>query len=939
MPQDSSRRDQPADRPAVAAEGSVEAAARALTADGARVAAARRLRPGVGTLAGLDRLAELAARLLGVGSGRISLLTDVQQVAGAAGPQPAGGERGEEPLAQRLCTRTAASGAPLAIADTTADERVAGPHAVTPGVVGSYLGVPLTVDGGHVVGVVCVFEPAPRSWSERDAALLQQVAAAAVAELELTALSGEYASSRALLELTIGAAELGTFDLDLATGVLTVNDRMLELVELTAETFSGAPEDVYARLHPADRESTIAAVQEAVGSGGEYRVEHRVVLPGGGYRWVAARGATQPGPDGAPARLLGVAFDVTSAREAGARVEHVLDSMAVAYLAVDTDWRVTYLNAEAARITGTSRERLVGRDVWEAFPAAAGTVFEEHYRRAAATGETVVFDAFYPAPLQVWVEVRVVPEGGRPNRGLALYFLDVTARKHAQHAAEAARRSAEAAAARQELLAAISRELSGALEAERAVTSLAQLVVPALGDWCVVSLVDDDAPASTPAGVLASTAAGRPHQLRRGLRDVGCWHRDEALLPLVEEYAEHRLGELTDTAFLWRALRHARPVPIPDATRAVTAVLEPGGRVREALARLAPSWAAIFPLRGRGRTVGLLTLFTGPDRAPLSPQEMSTAAEVADRAGLALDSARLYRQQRELAEGLQRSLLSEPPEPDHGQIVVRYLPAAEAAQVGGDWYDAFLQPSGATVLVIGDVVGHDTQAAAAMSQVRTVVRTLGALADDSPAQVLAGTDRVMANLEITTTATAVVARLEQSVDERRRGVTRLRWSSAGHPPAMVVHPDGSVLPLAGVHADLLLGVLPDAERRDSEVLLDRGSTVVLYTDGLVERRDQPLHEGLEKLHRVLEELAADDLDLDSLVDRMLRRMLPPAAEDDVAVVAVRLHPQDRPRPAEAGPNRVPPHVPDEPDVPPLRPAADELSPSAAPAATAPPRRA
>src|SRR3712207_594986 len=96
--------------------------------------------------------------------------------------------------------------------------------------------------------------------------------------------------------------------------------------------------------------------------------------------------------------------------------------------------------------------------------------------------------------------------------------------------------------------------------------------------------------------------------------------------------------------------------------------------------------------------------------------------QVAARAGLVLDNARLYRQQRDLAEGLQRSLLTAPPEPDHSQVVVRYVPAAEAAQVGGDWYDAFLQPDGATVVVIGDVVGHDTRAAAAMSQVRTLLR-------------------------------------------------------------------------------------------------------------------------------------------------------------------------------------------------------------------------
>jgi len=247
---------------------------------------------------------------------------------------------------------------------------------------------------------------------------------------------------------------------------------------------------------------------------------------------------------------------------------------------------------------------------------------------------------------------------------------------------------------------------------------------------------------------------------------------------------------------------------------------------------------------------------------------------------------------------------------------VRYVPAAEAAQVGGDWYDAFLQPGGATVLVIGDVVGHDTQAAAAMSQVRTIVRTLGAMGDDTPAQVLTAADRVLATLQIPTTATAIAARLEQDEDERARGVTRLRWSNAGHPPAMVVNADGSVLPLTGLHADLLLGVVPGTERTDYEVVLDRGSTVVLYTDGLVERRDQSLGVGLERLRALLQRLAAQDLDLDTLVDRLLAGLLPSRSEDDVAVVAVRLHRQDRPRPAEAGPERTPPHVPGPPgDVP------------------------
>ena len=229
-------------------------------------------------------------------------------------------------------------------------------------------------------------------------------------------------------------------------------------------------------------------------------------------------------------------------------------------------------------------------------------------------------------------------------------------------------------------------------------------------------------------------------------------------------------------------------------------------------------------------------------------------------------------------------------QPEHVQVEVRYLPAAEAAQVGGDWYDAFLQPSGATVLVIGDVIGHDTQAAAAMSQIRSIVRSLGAVDADSPAQVLGKTDAVMQTLQLATTATAIVARLEQDESEAARGVTRLRWSNAGHPPAMVINPDGTVMPLLGVSPDLLLGVLPGTRRRESEVSLDRGATIIFYTDGLVERRDQPLQEGLELLHDSLEELARRGLPLDVLVDELLDRMLPARREDDAAVVAVRLQP-------------------------------------------------
>jgi len=427
---------------------------------------------------------------------------------------------------------------------------------------------------------------------------------------------------------------------------------------------------------------------------------------------------------------------------------------------------------------------------------------------------------------------------------------------------------------RAELLARVTGALAGTLDAEEAVALLGRLVVPTLADWCVVTLTD-----------------GSERPQARDLRDIGSWHDDPALRPVVEHYTRARMKDLSELSFLVQALRTGRPVLRSEgATEAIRSVLAPGPAA-EALEHLAPDSFIVLPLRARGRTLGLLTMFNGATRSPISPEEVATATDIGARAGLALDNARLYREQRDLAEGLQRSLLTDPAQPGHTQIVVRYIPAAEAAQVGGDWYDAFVQPDGGTVVVIGDVIGHDTQAAAAMSQVRTIVRTTAVVTGEGPAEVLREVDEALETLRVGTSATAVVARLEQTDAERQRGTTRLRWSNAGHPPPLVLHPDGLVMGLTAISSDLLLGVMPSSRRRESEVVLGEGSTVLLYTDGLVERRDQPLQVGLERLQEALEDLAARDLDLDGLVDAVLARMLPARREDDVAVLALRLHPR------------------------------------------------
>jgi serine phosphatase RsbU (regulator of sigma subunit) len=290
-------------------------------------------------------------------------------------------------------------------------------------------------------------------------------------------------------------------------------------------------------------------------------------------------------------------------------------------------------------------------------------------------------------------------------------------------------------------------------------------------------------------------------------------------------------------------------------------------------------------LVARGQTLGALGLFNREERGPLSQDQVDTAVEIGRRAGLALHHARLFGQQRALADALQRSMLTEPPRGGEFEIVVRYVPAAAGAEIGGDWYDAFHQQSGATVLAIGDVVGHDTRAAAAMGQVRGLLRGISYSSGGTPAEVLTELDRAVDGLALDTMATALVARLETDSG----GGTVVRWANAGHPAPIVIDADGAVSVLDGKPADLLLGVFPEAVREDHIEVLDPGATVLLYTDGLVERRDRDIDDGTAELVRVVRDCVG--LPLGELCDQVLERLFLPDAEDDVAVLAVRIAPE------------------------------------------------
>ncbi len=237
--------------------------------------------------------------------------------------------------------------------------------------------------------------------------------------------------------------------------------------------------------------------------------------------------------------------------------------------------------------------------------------------------------------------------------------------------------------------------------------------------------------------------------------------------------------------------------------------------------------------------------------------------------------------QRELSDQLQRALLTAPPSPPGLQVAVRYRAAAEQAQIGGDWYDAFVQPDGSLMLVIGDVLGHDSSAAATMAQFRGLLRGIAYGSPDSPGRMLTRFETAARGLGITALATTVLVRVDATASADGRRVT---WSNAGHPPPVILHANGSVT-LLRTPADLLVGIAPPHDRVDHHATLAPDSTLLLFTDGLVERRDTDLDQGLGALTAVLTDCAAASPD--HVCDAVLSRLVPGGAEDDIALLGVR----------------------------------------------------
>ena len=287
-----------------------------------------------------------------------------------------------------------------------------------------------------------------------------------------------------------------------------------------------------------------------------------------------------------------------------------------------------------------------------------------------------------------------------------------------------------------------------------------------------------------------------------------------------------------------------------------------------------------LPLQTHDGVVGALLLEapSGGEEG-FSPETVALVSDIARRAGAAVQTARLHAREAGAAEEFQRSLLPVLPEVPGLALAARYVPSDDRAAVGGDWYDVLPLPDGAVGLCVGDVMGHDTTAAAAMGQVRTALRAY-AVEGRPCGEVLDAVDRLVTAFSSAPLTTATYARLE-----RGAGGAVLRWARAGHPPGLVRLPDGSVEPLDDAEG-LLLGVGLPEEREEASRDLPVGSTVLLFTDGLVEVRGESLDGRTEQLSRLLAALGPE-VDVEEACDRVLEGM-GTSHDDDVALLVVRL---------------------------------------------------
>jgi PAS domain S-box-containing protein len=537
---------------------------------------------------------------------------------------------------------------------------------------------------------------------------------------------------------------------------------------------------------------------------------------------------------------------------------------------------VGLLNAELGEVElagsiGYSESGLAG---WARFPLSADVPMSLAIRRnesvwtESAEQLTEQFPALANSEMR-FESLAVIPLSveGRPFGAVSLSFderreFDLVERsffsaavQQAAYMLERARlfEAERMAVERLSFLAEASELLSRSLDPDDALRGLAELAVGRIADWCGVELIDEYGE----------------------LRNVAVAHKDPERVALAEELRERYPVDSSAQTGVPNVIRSGSSElysEIPDE------LLAEGARDAEHLRlirELGLVSAMIVPLRARGKTLGALSLISSESERRFDEDDLALAEDLARRAALAIDNSLLYHREHEAAVILQRALLPESlPDVEGIEFAARYEPAAPGLEVGGDWYEVVPCTDGTFGITIGDVAGRGIRAAATMGRLRPALR--GFVADGHPpAEVMRRLDTLIKEAERPELTTVFHLHYDP------RGGTA-EYVRAGHPPAMLRLPDGRVESLGGTGTPPV-GILSEIEFEVHRVEIPPGSLLLLYTDGLIERRGGDLHAALDRLRTIVagchRGAAACLEDLARTYDT---RMVP----DDVAMLAM-----------------------------------------------------
>ncbi|CAM5613285.1 SpoIIE family protein phosphatase [Streptomyces microflavus] len=431
---------------------------------------------------------------------------------------------------------------------------------------------------------------------------------------------------------------------------------------------------------------------------------------------------------------------------------------------------------------------------------------------------------------------------------------------------------------------AATRRIARGIDLDEIVLGLCRASVPTFSDAILVYLRDplpvgDERPVSPFVLRLR-----RSDRLRLTDEDGEAGPETERLRPLLTDPTADlmpaaELCEVRAGGALAEVLRGVRPVfgDSAAARAALPELLGPG--------RPAPTGhrAILAPLRGRRRVIGAAVFVRGTERPPFEASDLLVAAQLATHTALGIDKAVLYGREAYIADELQRTMLPDSlPQPTGVRLASRYLPAAETARVGGDWYDAIPLPGSRVALVVGDVMGHSMTSAAIMGQLQTTAQTLAGL-DLPPQEVLHHLDEQAQRLGSDRMATCLYAVYDPVAH-------RITIANAGHPPPVLLHlggraevlrvPPGAPIGVGGVDFEAV------------ELDAPAGATLLLYTDGLVESRLRDVWTGIEQLRERLAataQLTGPDHapPLEALCDDVLDMLGPGDRDDDIALLAAR----------------------------------------------------